>query len=816
MYSLMSGEEENSYHVHLAWRVAGPLNLAVLEQSLNAIIQRHEILRTTFPVMADQPVAVIADQVNLRVQRVDLQTVLENEREGEALRRAAEEVRRPFDLARGPLLRAAAFQLFDAHYLLVVTVCHMVFDGWSMRVFSRELGALYAAFAEGRPSPLPDLPVQWLDFVCWQNDLIRGAVLDRERSYWRSQLETPYFPMPLTVDHPRSTAPSGSKQPWELSRDLTEKLNGLAQQENATHFTALLAAIQSWLHCHTGQEDVMVFASTFARILPETRGLIGLFANVLPLRSNLAGNPTFREVLCRVRDVTLTAFAHQSLPFENILEMLPSAVNPNHNPLFQVMLVHQNAPLPRLTCGDVIFNPTDEIDSGATKFDFLWDVAETRQGLKGVFTHRSDIFDVATIAALLRDLEGFIASLVTDPDRPVRELSQALKCKPASHSDAPRPHESVPSFAAPRTLLQEQLAALWEMLFARSPIGVTDNFFDLGGHSLLAVRLFAEIEKLTGKRLAMRTLLKAPTIAELAGVLRQDDGILLRSSLVPVRPGDTKPAIYCISGAGGNVLLFHNLARHLKPDQPVYGLEPPDLDGRQVPLTRLEDIASHYIREMRKKQPEGPYYLAGFSFGGLVAFEIAQQLVAQQQKIGLLAMFDSYQTSYLKSLPAAVRIQDKLAVYLSHLKATLAGPEGLSHLKKRFKAKGLKLLYRLYETLGRPVPPSLAATGTIEDIHVFAGTNYTPRSYPGRVTLFRARIRPNSERFDYEMGWTTLARGGVEVHEVPGDHHTMIVEPNVQVLAAELSACIEKARAQSSRGNEGSRPGLGDMAFVKV
>jgi len=202
---------------------------------------------------------------------------------------------------------------------------------------------------------------------------------------------------------------------------------------------------------------------------------------------------------------------------------------------------------------------------------------------------------------------------------------------------------------------------------------------------------------------------------------------------------------------------------------------------------------------MRNKQPEGPYYLAGFSFGGLVAFEIAQQLIAQQQKIGLLAMFDSYQNGYLKSLPAVVRFRDRFAVYRLHLKATLAGPEGLSHLKKRFKAKGLKLLYWLYEVLGRPVPPSLAASGTIEDIHVFARANYTPRSYPGRVTLFRASIRPKSERFDHEMGWGKLARDGVEVHEVPGDHHTMIVEPNVQVLAASLSACLQKAQAPRQR-----------------
>ena len=801
LYFLMqSGQNGPHYQVHLAWRVSGELKSSVLERSIRAIAQRHEILRTTFPVRDGRPVAVILPEAHVTFRVVDLEALDLAERENEALRLANEEVRRPFDLSAGPLIRAALFRIDFLRHLLVVTVCQIAFDGWSMRVFSRELRERYAAFAaDGRSSP-PPLPVQWADFVDWQRNMIEGPSIETDRDYWRTQLEAPYVALRLPVDQPRSGTriPSGVKRPWSLSKGLTEALNGLARQEGVTHFTALLAALQAWLCRLTGQQDVIVFASTFARSQPETRALIGPFANVLPLRTGLSGDPTFREVLRRASTASLGGFAHPSLPFESMLEMLP--VSSSHaDLLFQVMLVHQNAPLPVLAAGEVTFTPTHELHTGTAIFDFLWDVAETAAGLKGTFTYRSDLFNANAIQTLLADFETFVEDAVTASDRPVSQLRPVPTKAHAPVRPGPEIDVENRVFLAPRDRLEQQLAAVWEKVFERAPIGIRDDFFSLGGGSLLAVRLLAETERTTGERLPMSALLGAPTIEKLAELLRQDGWKPQYSSLVPIRRTGSKPPIYCISGAGGSVLVFHSLARHLSADQPVYGLEPPLPDGKQSVLASVEEIAAHYIQEVRAIQPEGPYYLVGFSFGGLVAFEMAQQFHAQGDIVALLAFFDSSQDSCARELTAAARFREKLRVYRQHARGVFAGPRRLRRFGKLVRGKSLKMMYWACQFFGRPVPSTLAAAGTIEDVQVFARMRYLPRVYPGRVTLFRARIRPGFERLDYQLGWGQLAGAGVEVHDVPGDHHSMVTEPNVRVLAESFKVRLEKAQMENER-----------------
>ena len=784
-----SGQDASSYQVYLAWRVSGPIDAEILERSLGAIVQRHEILRTTFSAAAGRPVGRIAQDTMLRLQVVNLESLAVDRREAEARSLAREEVRRPFDLEQGPLLRAVLFSLSATAHLLVVTISQLAFDGWSMRVFSRELGALYPAFAAAKPSPLPGLPVQWADFVHWQRNLLEGPSLDHERTYWRQQLAQPYAGLRLPVDHARNmAAPRATQEPWNLDAGLTQRLNALAQEEGASHFAALLAAMDAWLHRLTGQEDLMVFASTFARGRVETRGLIGLFANVLPIRTNLAGNPTFREIVRRVRDESMEALAHQSLPFESIMQTLPRAANADAAPLFQVMLIHQNSPLPELRCGDTILVPVHDIDTGHSKFELLWDVSETKGGLQGSFVYRSDLFETATIRALLADFATLLGSLLEAPDHPVSRFQHNGK---AGLSSISRQQAEVQSaLVAPTSELEAWLAALWETLFQRSRVGIRDNFFDLGGDSLLAVRMFSEIGPLTGRRLPLSVLFAAPTIEKLAKLISQN-ARAGSACVVPIQPRGSRAPMFCISGVGGAVLLFHRLARHMHPDQPMYGLEPPELDGEQALLANMQDIASRYIQEMRAVQPQGPYHIVGFSFGGMVAFEIAQQLASQGERVGLLAMFDTASSSGTSR---------GLAAYRAHLKAVLFGPQRLKYLHELVRGKAFKIFLQFFRFAGCPLPASVTATGRVVDVQTFAQRHYKPQVYPGRVTLFRARNRPQGENVDYDLGWGSLASGGVEVQEVPGDHHTMVVDPNIRVVAASLEASLEKARTQITEG----------------
>jgi amino acid adenylation domain-containing protein len=371
-------------------------------------------------------------------------------------------------------------------------------------------------------------------------------------------------------------------------------------------------------------------------------------------------------------------------------------------------------------------------------------------------------------------------------------------------SAAPSDHEAV----APKTPLEQSLAAIWSELLGVKAIGSNDNFFELGGHSLLAVRLFAQIEKRLGKRLPLATLFQAPTVAQLAAVIEKDRKAAW-SSLVAINPieraqqSSAKPPFFCVHALGGNVLEYYDLARHLGSEQSFYGLQSAGLDGSRPPHTRVEDMAAHYVREIRELQPEGPYFIGGRSLGGMVAFEMAQQLKAQGQTIGLLALLDTYPSGYAKlfrneaTLRAAMRRAAKRTkAHVANLQS-LSVNEGLSYLidKARFAPRKLKSqlwrrLYSSYEKVGQPLPRMLK---DIKEFNSLAVRAYTPKVYDGEVTLFWASADLRTS-IDLVEGWRALAGGGIEVHEIPGSHLDIIKEPHVGELASKLSACLARAR----------------------
>jgi len=330
-------------------------------------------------------------------------------------------------------------------------------------------------------------------------------------------------------------------------------------------------------------------------------------------------------------------------------------------------------------------------------------------------------------------------------------------------------------FSVPKDALESELVKLWEQLLGRRPIGVQQNFFELGGHSLLAVRLMHRIEQEFGKRLPITTLLQAPTIEQLANVLRGEGCSSDWSSLVPIKPSGSKPPLFCIHGGGGAVMVYRELAQHLAPDQPMYGLQAQGLDGKQPRLNRVEDMAAHYLKEIRAVQPEGPYFLGGLSFGGTVAFEMAQQLHAQGQQVGLLFLFDTFPKGY----------ESKVVL----LRKLWQMPRN-----EQFEYIGRKISrYQLQKRIYRHFLPR--ALKDVREAINQAGMQYEMRRYPGPVTLFCASEKSLRGVRDPYAGWQSLAAGGLEVYEIPGGHVSILAEPQVRVLAQHLRACLERAQA---------------------
>ena len=312
-----------TFNVPAVVRIEGPLDADALERSFQEIVQRHEALRTTFAIVDGRPVQVIAESLDLALEGVDLCAFAADQREAEAVRLAAEEARRPFDLARGPLVRATLLRLDERDHALLLTMHHIVTDGWSFGVAAHELTTLYASFRDGTPAALPELPIQYADFAHWQRNRLQGEVLDQLLGYWSKQLAG-VVPLELPTDRPRppSGRPAGAIRTFALAPDLSAKLDALSSRESATPFITLLAAFQTLLHRYSGQDDIVVGSPIANRNRAETEGLIGFFVNMLALRADLSGDPSFRALLGRVREVALGAFEHQDLPLEMLIEAL--------------------------------------------------------------------------------------------------------------------------------------------------------------------------------------------------------------------------------------------------------------------------------------------------------------------------------------------------------------------------------------------------------------------------------------------------------------------------------------------------------------
>jgi amino acid adenylation domain-containing protein len=374
----------------------------------------------------------------------------------------------------------------------------------------------------------------------------------------------------------------------------------------------------------------------------------------------------------------------------------------------------------------------------------------------------------------------------------------------------PAPVESVnqATIVLPQTPLEKSLTAIWADLLEVEAIGVQDNFFDLGGHSLLAVRLFAQIEKKLDKRLPLATLFQAPTVAQLAAVIQRDwtpewSSLVAINAIEPAVQPDTKAPFFCVHALGGNVLEYRDLARHVGNARPFYGLQSAGLDGQHAAHTRVEDMAAHYIKEMRELQPVGPYFIGGRSLGGVVAFEMAQQLRAQGAEIGLLALLDTYPSGYAKLLRNEATYAAAIGRGLSRMKSHLANlrslqvKDKLAYLAKKarfapskIKSQLWRRVYRAYENLGKPLPKTLR---DIKEFNSLAVRSYVPKVYDGRVTLFWASKDLRTSK-DLVEGWRALAGGGLEVHEIPGTHLDIIKEPHVGELAAKLRTCLDTAQ----------------------
>ncbi len=835
--------------LHLIY-LQGSLDCEALEQSLTAIAQRHEVLRSAFSSHG-QPAQVIVPELNWSLPCIDLCHLPETQRQAEAYRLALVDAEQPFDLSCPPLWRFQLMQLGEQEYVLSRTIHHILFDGWSHGVFMRELGAFYQAFASNSPVKLLPLPIQYGDFAAAQRQWLAGEDFPEHLAYWQQKLGSQPTPLQLPIDQPRPLTPTyqGGCQQFTLSETLTRDLKALSFRQEVSLFTVLLTSFKVLLQRYSGQEDLMLCSPVASRHRNEVRGLIGYFNNLIVLRTDASGNPSFREFLGRVSQVTLEAQEHQEVPFQKLAELPELA----HHPLTRAVFILQNAPAQNLKLKDLTIT-SDFIEREVADFDLALSMQEQGNRLVGTLQYRASLFQAETIDRLLTNLEEVMALVVEDVDRPLNQFPQFE----SAHLDLPRErslHRA--AFVAAKNQTEAQLVSLWQTLLGLEQIGTQDHFFDLGGSSLLAVQLFAQIEQLFATVLPLSTIMTAPTISQLAAILRQEATDQGQGGVVLLRAGGSGAPLFLIHDGYGEILLYRNLANLLRSDRPIYGILPYRQEDCPILHTRVPDMAAYCIEQIRTVQPEGPYLIAGLCAGGVLSFEIARQLQALGQTVPLLVIMDAADVAAtmrtghiagqrltrfkaaLQSLlkPAGNPAPQPAALGSESAPAPLSPPPGTHRrsptglLQKLFRLvllvsrKGFNLiryevqqrvevwrdqvlltLFR-YCTDRQLAIPTFLKHLSVMRVFAFAMQDYVPASqFKGEIVLLRATQEdrtvagenifdePYQNRYsDPLLGWGRRVTGGITVYDMPGGHSSMLQYPYVPVIAKRVQACLDQA-----------------------
>lgn len=769
-------------------RVEGPLSVELLQESLVDLVERHESLRTTFRERDGELTQIISSEANCELYITDLREV--SRQSGFDLDSLlSEEAQEVFDLERGPLARVRLFCLEAECHILIITVHHIISDGWSQSILQRELWAIYEALVGKRSHDLAPLPIQYADFAVWQNQWLESEEASRHLAYWMKSLVAPLPVLDFPTDHAPGQRQQvrGAIERLRLADGLVERLKERSRSANITMYMLTLGAFAVLLERYTGQQDLTI-GSPSANRSSQTESVIGPFSGPLAIRLDLTGDPSLVDVLTRASDVAMDAFDHAVLPFESIMARLKMRSVRGRNPLFQFYFLYQSAFLQGREAGGLTIIPSPSISVG-NPFELqlaiierdgeVWLNAEYDQGL----------FESASIRGVLSYYQSILEKIAEAPNERISGLTPPYVPQRLNQI-APAPSRAS-EFLAPRNLAEAKLVAVWQRLFDLPRVGVRDDFFELGGHSLLAASLVAEIEREFGVKTDLSKLVVDRTIEQIAAVIAGGtDGT--HSSLVPLRTSGTKISLFCVHGGGGHVLAYEELAKALPHDQPVYGLASPELDGAEKAMT-VPELARLYNSEIRRMQAAGPYRICGYSFGGIVAFEMAAQLIAEGEEVPVLVMLDTGNPGYYRNLPfkewfrfAIVRACDRMKRYYRRVadrKADVAISSAFFFLRKNVRLQLWTIVQRAARLAHRPMPMQLR-----DNLTMFKAVSrsYRPKPISAQIILFRVEGRDPEYDLNKSLGWERVASKGVSVNYVPGDHLSFLHQPNVSKLAEQL------------------------------
>ncbi|ACK67014.1 amino acid adenylation domain protein [Rippkaea orientalis PCC 8801] len=609
----------SDYNIATAVQLEGLLNIQAVEQSINEIVQRHEGLRTTFQLINNQPVQVIASQVTIPLVRIDLQSLSYPQQEKEIQRLAIEEAKLGFKLQEGPLLRIKLLQLEAEKFVILFTMHHIITDVWSMGVFIQEFSTLYQAFCQNQPSPLAELSIQYADFAYWQYQWLQGEILDKQLTYWKHQLSN-LSPLNLSKIEQRSSllpvqtsskfAP-GEPQSFNLSQALSHQLNTLSEETGVTLFMVLLAALQILLYRYTKQKDFVIGTDIANRNLAETEALIGFFVNILLLRTDLSGNPTFRELLVRVRETTLEAYAHQDLPFAKIVETLQPERTLDQTPLFQVLLVFQNTPISSLELPGITLTPLD-LYEGEAKFDLVLFIEETDDGIEGTWKYKSNLFKATTITQLSTHFQTLLNSIVNNSNLTIEDLE--MKTEAEKHQEfiqqSQREQSKLNKFRSLKSIKPKTVNLSQEVFIKTSflypdrtlPLVIKPNFKEMDGIEWAKNNQVLIQEKLQQYGAILFRGFNLNQVSEFEAFTQSICPNLFANYGDLPREGISHKVYGSTPYPADKAILFHNESSHLNswPQKIWFFCVQPSEKGGETPIVDCRKVCQNLDPELRK------------------------------------------------------------------------------------------------------------------------------------------------------------------------------------------------------------------------
>jgi thioesterase domain-containing protein/acyl carrier protein len=762
-----------AYNIAVRFLLTGPLVAALLEEALRGVVLRHEILRTRFVERDGEPKQLVESDANFSLPVADLRALAPAEREAESERLAAEEASTGFDLGRGPLFRGQLIQTGDDQFILLLTMHHIISDGWSVGIVTDEIGRIYEGLAEGARSSPPPLAIQYGDYACWQQEWSSSGELDRQLDEVRSRLDG-FEPLDIATDfqRPPVSGAQGEIRSILLPRELTNSLKEFSEQRSCTMFVTMMSAFLVLLHLQSKQTELTIRTQTAGRDRAELESLIGWFVNSIVLRIDASGNPTFDDLLDRVRQVVLEGFEYQNVPFERLMGAIRPARSPSRHPPFQVNFIFQRDFVHPWRRAGVSLKPIPSKATG-TFVDLNFFLVEREDGWRASVDVNTDVFRAETGEYFLDCYRRILETCARQPGS--RIASFVLPSRPHRPVQVERSETySLDNYVPPRNEHEEAVVGVWKQVLGTGEVGAYSNFFDLGGHSLTAVRLLAEIKQKFGKEIKVSELFVDPTPAAMAQVISGAVTYSDSRDLIPVQPQGTRPPFFLIGGDH----YFRPLAKAMGLDQPFVGV--PMLKYRHLDIgkTRVA-IAKELARLLISHHHGCPFLLGGWCADGLTAYEVGRALLDAGETVGLVVLFDAVNPDYYRATRSLVSSVGRTMTSLRSIlkSASSGGPSArISGASDAIGTLVRRLGRRIVDRYNRDYRSA-------------------PVSFP--VLVVRPPITSSLEKPD--LGWSRACGNFLTVVEVPGTHSSIFQEPNIGVVGRKLRQQLDVALARMQK-----------------